>query len=129
MSDVRDLADQLRYEDEQEDIGRLNEANRKTCHTCQAWITDEHIESPEHKRAIGIPVDWRFDKQEGRFRPDLFSHLISRDDARVLITRERSHSAWDLFLRWYGSWVQYQRADVDAFLARDITPYLGEASR
>jgi ADP-ribose pyrophosphatase len=65
----RSLADQLRYEDEQEDIGRLEAAGRLTCHTCQAWATDEHIESPEHKRATGVPLDWRFDAREGRFRP------------------------------------------------------------
>jgi hypothetical protein len=69
VSAVRDLAAQLAYEDEQEDIGRLEAAGRVTCHTCEAWATDEHIESPEHKRRIGIPADWRYDEREGRFRP------------------------------------------------------------
>lgn len=126
---MRDLAAQLAYEDEQEDLGRLAADERTTCNPCQTWAGDEHRESADHKRRIGVPVDWRYDAVEGRYRPGLFDHLISRDDARVLITRERGAAAWDLFLRWHDSWVQYQRHVVDAFLARDLTPYLAEVGR
>lgn len=66
---MRSLAAQLAYEDEQENIGRLDANDRTTCFTCQDWAGDEHRESESHKRRIGVPVDWTFDYREGRYRP------------------------------------------------------------
>lgn len=128
---MRSLAAQLAYEDEQENIGRLTANDRTTCFTCQTWADPEHREAADHKRRIGVPEDWSYDEREGRYRSPsgLFDHLFSLDEARVLITRERGHAAWDLFLRWHDSWVQYQRHDVEAFLARDLSEFLTGAAR
>lgn len=67
---MRSLATQLAYEDEQEDLGRLDANDRTTCFTCQTWAGPEHRETADHKRRIGIPEDWRYDEREGRYRPD-----------------------------------------------------------
>lgn len=65
----RDLAATLAREDELENIGQLDHNDRTTCFTCQDWAGPEHRETADHKRRIGIPVDWSYDEREGRYRP------------------------------------------------------------
>jgi hypothetical protein len=52
------LADQLAADDAAEDAGLLAPDDRRTCHTCRAWATDEHLTSPAHLRATFARPDY-----------------------------------------------------------------------
>jgi hypothetical protein len=98
---VRDLAAQLAYEDEQENLGRLDANDRTTCYTCQDWAGPEHRESVDHKRRIGIPEEWRYDEREGRYRPvatrvdlGLDAHEVRPGDGGSRMLVERIGGAW-----------------------------------
>lgn len=80
---MRSLAAQLAYEDEQENIGRLEGNDRTTCFTCQDWAGPEHRETADHKRRIGVPEDWSYDEREGRYRP--VERLVITDQGDVTL--------------------------------------------
>lgn len=63
-----ELATALLADDALEDQG-MPDNDRRTCFTCQAWGTPEHIESREHKRRLGIPQSFTYDALLGRYRP------------------------------------------------------------
>lgn len=48
-----DLEQVLAKEDRSEEEGLLSPDNRRTCHTCRAWATAEHITSQAHIRRTG----------------------------------------------------------------------------
>jgi hypothetical protein len=42
------LEEVLLREDRQEEAGTLDADDRRTCHSCRAWATDEHVDSEAH---------------------------------------------------------------------------------
>jgi hypothetical protein len=48
------LAKALADDDDAEDRG-MHADDRRTCHTCQTWATEAHLNSDAHWKAIGLP--------------------------------------------------------------------------
>lgn len=48
----RELGVELVSEDLSEMLGMLGADDRRTCYTCKAWATEEHVQSAGHWRAV-----------------------------------------------------------------------------